>query len=128
MKDKSRILQERINSVTIDPSERVWNRLEQRLDQDKGKVTSTTIKYWGTVAAAILFLIASFSILFFSSYEDRQLAQIDLQPLPTASFASYQDAGKVNEIYSQHEWRQIEEGTKKRLKVNHAISSQAIEN
>jgi len=128
MEDKSKILRDQVDLLKVDPSDRVWNRLEQRLDQDKGKVKAATLRYWGAVAAAILLLITASTLMIFSSGPNNQLAQIELQPLPIASFASYQHVGRVNEIYSQHEWRVIEEGTKKRLRVNQAIRSKAVEN
>ena len=109
-------IREKAGKLRVAPSGRVWNRLENRLDQDRGKVKISTIRKWIAIAAGLLVLV--FVSFWFGVPEEKQkqVVLMELDPLPAASFASYQYASQVNAIYEQDSWRQISEGTKARLR------------
>ncbi len=110
-------LHEKAKNLRVEPSDRIWNRLEKRLDQDAGKMKVSTFRRWMAIAASVLLIV---SILFLSKISPADhsggLVIVDLEPMPAASYASYQYASQFNAIYEQQGWRGFTEGSKKRLK------------
>jgi hypothetical protein len=109
IKDKS-------NQLRIQPSERVWHRLESRLDQDKGKVRISALRKWIGMAASIglLFLV----IFTISKKPNDALANVqELQSKPNASFALYTQAVTLNDVYSNSSWQKIPEGNYRKGQV-----------
>ena len=104
-------------NLRIEPSDRVWDRLESRLEQDRGKVEFSVVKLWIAIAASMLVLLASIFYLFtsqptatFANLEELQ----DVTARP--SFAVYHQVNDVNAAYQQGNWQQINEGSNQRLK------------
>ncbi|NND33629.1 MAG: hypothetical protein HKN76_13645 [Saprospiraceae bacterium] len=121
-------LKEKAARLKIEPSERVWNRLESRLDQDKGKIKITTVRKWITVAASVTLIVAAFVLLQTPVENQRQMVLQELDPLPTARFASYRYASQVNAIYERDSWKQISEGTKSRLRKTNSLDNAPVLN
>lgn len=106
---------ERAQDLRIEPSERVWNRLEKRLDQDRDKIKISTFHKWMAIAAGIVLIISVFSLITIERSLKPQFVIEDLEPLPNASFASYQYASQLNEIYERGTWVNFSEGNRKRF-------------
>lgn len=108
---------EKARDLRLEPSIRVWDRLESRLDQDIGKVRSSVVKLWIGVAASLLVVLASVYYLnrsqpstTFANLEELQ----DITHRP--SFAVYHQVSDVNAAYKQGNWQQIKEGSNKKLR------------
>ena len=54
------MLQDKMNQLKIQPSERVWNHIEKRLDVTQKAQTSHLRTIWGIAAAIVLVIIAYF--------------------------------------------------------------------
>lgn len=119
-------LKEKAAQLKINPSDRVWNRLENRLDQDKGKIKISTVRNWIAVAASILVLMVAFLLVKAPAEKQKQMTLMELDPLPSASFASYQYASQVNAIYERDSWKQISEGTKARLRKKNNLDQAPV--
>ena len=108
---------ERVRHLRLEPSMRVWDRLESRLDQDKGKVKSSVVKLWMGVAASLLVVLAS---VFYLSRSQPTTTFANLEELQDIthrpSFAVYHQVSDVNAAYKEGNWQQINEGSNKRLK------------
>jgi len=108
---------ERARHLRLEPSMRVWDRLESRLDQDKGKVKSSVVKLWMGVAASLFLVLAS---VFYLSRSQPPTTFANLEELQDVthrpSFAVYHQVSDVNAAYKQGNWQQINEGSNKRLK------------
>lgn len=109
-------LQEKAAELRIQPSERIWNRLEQRLDQDRDKIKISTVYKWIGIAAGILVVLSVSFLLPIKNSARQPFVIQDLEPVPEASLASYQYASQLNEIYEQKTWVNFSEGNRKRLK------------
>ena len=102
-------------NLRLQPSERVWNRLEKRLDQDKGKIRISIIKKWTAIAASFALIITVISI-----YSGPKETLVDIEELNTSaqtSFARYAQAVALNNVYAKSDWRNISEGEYKRGQV-----------
>ena len=111
-------LLERAQDLRINPSERVWDRLEKRLDQDQDKIKIGTFRKWMAIAAGIVLAISMFFLITIERTLKPQFVLEDLESLPGASFASYQYASELNEIYERGTWVNFSEGNRKRFKSN----------
>lgn len=109
-------LQEKAAELRIQPSDRIWNRLEQRLDQDRDKIKISTVYKWIGIAAGILVVLSVSFLLPIKNSARQPFVIQDLEPVPEASLASYQYASQLNEIYEQKTWVNFSEGNRKRLK------------
>ena len=116
MKRNTTSLREKADELRITPTDRVWHRLERRLDQDQGKIKLSTIRRWLAVAASILVVAIAYFLTDPIPEKSRKMVLVELESLPRASFASYQYANQVNAIYERDSWKQISEGTKSKLK------------
>ncbi|NND06813.1 MAG: hypothetical protein HKN87_10580 [Saprospiraceae bacterium] len=108
--------------LRIEPTDRVWDRLESRLEQDKGKVKFSVVKLWIAIAASMLVLLTSIFYLFtseptatFANLEELQ----DVTARP--SFAVYHQVNDVNAAYQRGNWQQINEGSNPRLKQHRGL-------
>lgn len=110
-------IRDRISNERENPSSRVWDRLESRLDQDKGKVSIRAMYRWVGIAACVLILVAIGSNIQTESQPVPNLTMVEeIQPAaPLAAFAVYEHASDINAVYSQSNWKGIKEGTKKSL-------------
>lgn len=104
------------NNLRITPSDRVWDRLERRLEQDQNKVKVSTFRKWMAIAAGMLLFVTSFFLVTLEKVNRTQFVIQDLEALPGAYFASYQFANELNELYEQGTWTNFSEGNRKRLK------------
>ena len=112
MEKQKQTFQTNAEKLRITPSERVWNRLESRLDQDQDKIKVSTLRRWMAIAAALLLLVTMFFLITLENNNRPQFVIQDLDPIPEASFVSYQYAGKLNEIYDQRSWVTSAEGNR----------------
>ncbi len=112
-------IRDRISNERERPSNRVWDRLESRLDQDKGKISLRSMYRWVGIAACVLILVAIGSNLQTESQPVPNLTMVEeIKPAaPLAAFAVYEHASDINAVYSQNNWKGIKEGTKKSLLV-----------
>lgn len=110
-------IRDRISHERENPSGRVWDRLESRLDQDKGKVSIRAMYRWVGIAACVLILVAIGSNIQNDSQPVPNLTMVEeIRPAaPLAAFAVYEHASDINAVYSQNNWKGIKEGTKKSL-------------
>ena len=115
------------DQLRVDPSERVWNRLEKRLDQDRDKVKISTFRKWMAFAASLLLLVTMLFLPNRTTQSSNDWATVDLEQPPEASFAAYQNAGEFNVIYDQMGWKGFSEGSKRRLKSRSNDQSHGIE-
>jgi hypothetical protein len=116
MKEHKLSLREQADRLKITPSDRVWNRLESRLDQDQGKIKVSTIRRWVAIAASLLVVTITYFLVGPVPDKSNKMVLVELESVPNASFASYQYANQFNSIYERDGWKQISEGTKRRLK------------
>lgn len=110
-------IRDRISHERENPAGRVWDRLESRLDQDKGKVSIRSMYRWVGIAACVLILVAIGSNIQTESQSVPNLTMVEeIRPAaPLAAFAVYEHASDINAVYSQNNWKEIKEGTKKSL-------------
>jgi hypothetical protein len=120
-------LKQKVDHLRIDPSERVWNRLEKRLDQDRDKMKMSTFRKWMAFAASLLILVTMLFLVNRSNHSDKNWVIVDLEQPPAASFAAYQYASQFNAIYDQMGWTAISEGSKRRLKSRSTQESEPID-
>ncbi|MBK8503004.1 MAG: hypothetical protein IPL46_12775 [Saprospiraceae bacterium] len=120
-------LKQKVDHLRIDPTERVWNRLEKRLDQDRDKIKISTLRKWMAFAASVLILVTILFLVNRSNHPDNNWVIVDLEQPPVASFAAYQYASEFNAIYDQMGWTAISEGSKRRLKSRLDRQSPAID-
>lgn len=104
------------NDLRINPSDRVWNRLEKRLDQDQDKIKISTLRKWMGIAAGMLIILSLFILITVNKSQTQQFVIHDLEPLPESALASYQFVSQLNEIYEKKTWVNFSEGNRKRLK------------
>ena len=118
-------IRNRISEERDMPSGRVWDRLESRLDQDKGKVSLKYMYRWMGIAASILLVLAIYSNIQTANQPSSHIQVVEeIKPAaPLAAFAVYEHASDINAVYSQSNWQSIKEGTKKSLLAK-AIQSQ----
>ena len=116
MEQHRQTLREKADELRITPSDRVWSRLERRLDQDQGKIKLSTIRRWLAVAASILIVAIAYFVAGPMPEKSKKMVLVELKTPPSASFVSYQYANQVNAIYERDSWKQISEGTKSKLK------------
>ena len=93
--------------LEIQPSQRVWDRLEKRLDQDEGKVTASAAWRWSAAAACIGLLIGTFT--FYHSHNTDMVFE-DLESMPKATFTAYRYVEQTHQIYLSWDWENIAEG------------------
>ncbi|MDH3243175.1 MAG: hypothetical protein OEM26_01055 [Saprospiraceae bacterium] len=93
----------------VEPNRRVWRRLESRLDQDKGKISISTLA--GALAMAATFIIVTTWMLTISSTEQLDMQDLKVDNLSTASV--YEQVGNVHAAYASQNWKNIEEGREK---------------
>ena len=110
-------LKQKADHLRVDPSERVWNRLEKRLDQDQDKIKISTFRRWMAFAASLLFLVTMLFLLNRPIEQENHWVIVDLENPPLTSFAAYQYASEFNAIYDQMGWTGFSEGSKRRLKL-----------
>lgn len=91
-------IKEEADRLRVEPSDRVWTRLEQRLEQDKGKIKISTLKRWMAVAASLAILIMAGMLLNHSN--ERTLALTELEPV-RATFVSSKYANELRYVYSE---------------------------
>jgi hypothetical protein len=120
-------LKQKADHLRVDPSERVWNRLEKRLDQDQDKIKISTFRKWMAFAASLLILVTMLFLVSRPTHRENKWVIVDLEQSPAASFAAYQYAGELNAIYDQMGWTGFSEGSKRRLKSRSHDPSNAIE-
>ncbi len=108
----------RSDQIKIQPSYRVWRRLESRLDQDQDKIRLSNLRSTIMVAATIL-LIFTCSIYFWLP-QSTNTSEIHLQDLtmvvPQPDYATYHHVSDINSFYRDHDWRSIVEGEHKPLR------------
>ena len=102
-------IKQRGKDLRVLPSQRVWHRLEARLEQDKGKVRISALRKWVGIAASIGLLFIVFFTISQKSNESLTHVQ-ELQAGPDASFALYTQAVALNHLYSEFNWQNISEG------------------
>lgn len=112
--DKQDEFKKAANELRIQPSDRVWDRLEERLDQDKGKVSMQSIYRWAAVAAALVGgILVVPQLLPIKTDTASVVLLVDLtESSPKASYAVYEHASVINALYDQHNWRDLNEGSK----------------
>ncbi len=108
--------------LSLSPSERVWDRLENRLDQDKGKVKLTVVKWWLATAASLAVIITGAFYLNSMASSTLQLLELD-DTSPKPSFAAYHHASDINAAYENGNWQQIKEGSHRKLKNTGSLRS-----
>ncbi len=111
MSEQEKFWREKAKSVKVTPSERVWDRLESRLDQDEGKVPRQQISRWVGVAASLLLLCGA-SLYFFSAPKPQAetvVKTLELEELRPA-FAAYRYVNDLKSVYQDKNWPQIIEG------------------
>ena len=98
--------------LRVQPDERVWYRLEQRLEQDQNKVPKAELKRWIGIAASLLIMISiGIYWLVTGLSNTEELAIHDLEEAKhEVSFAAYQHVSDINGFYESEGWRQINEG------------------
>ena len=111
MSEQEKFWREKAKSLKVTPSERVWDRLESRLDQDEGKIPHQLISRWVGVAATFLVLLGA-SLYFFSTpkpHAETVVKTHDLEELRPA-FAAYRYVNDLKSVYQDKTWPQINEG------------------
>ncbi len=105
------------DKLKMEPNERVWTRLEHRLDQDTGKVSISRIRQWMGIAATLLLLIgfALFSMVDIRTPKEIIVIQDLEERTPKVTFAAYQHVSDINRFYESDQWKQIDEGRHKPL-------------
>ncbi len=93
--------QDKMKGLSIDPSARLWERLEVRLDQDVGKVKTVTFRRWIGLVASIAILAGSYAV-FHSHHEEMVLE--DLEAMPMATFTAYKYVEECHLIYGNAHW------------------------
>ncbi|MDH3651750.1 MAG: hypothetical protein OEQ53_18845 [Saprospiraceae bacterium] len=90
-----------------EPSARVWSRLERRLNQDKGKISISTLA--GALAMAASFIIIVSWLITLSAENTLEMQELDVSPYTTQTV--YQQVDLVHAAYASESWKSIEEGT-----------------
>jgi hypothetical protein len=111
-------LENRFRSYRETPSEKSWSRLERRLNQDRGKIESSKVIFYSSIAASMILLISFMIWIFNYSGNDDFIYQEELSMSYGAEFTVYQHAPEINGWYLIHDWSSIYEGdVNKNLKV-----------
>ncbi len=98
------------NHLRVEPSPRVWHRLEGKLDQDKGKVEVQVVRRWLAVAASVVLATAvAYWTVSSYHYDLVQTEELRLET-PQPSFAVYTQVGDLNAQYATQSWKRINEG------------------
>ncbi len=121
--------QEKANAMRMEPSSRVWERLEKRLDQDRGKVRISVLKRWTAIAATMAILLTSVALIWqFKGYHEQQITFLEEleDSAPTPSFAVYRQAGDINAAYARGSWKQINEGSKEQLETGQPLQTKMM--
>jgi len=111
---------EAANNLRVQPTDQIWNRLENRLDQDYGKVPVKVVRKWIGVAASLLILVmAGFHLLVPTpSVPDMLVIQELEEPSLQVTFAAYRYVSDINGYYQSEGWKQISEGMHKPIVVS----------
>lgn len=104
----------------IVPPGRVWNRLERRLDQDKGKISRKTMVGWiGAAAMVLLVALCGIVISLQTEQGSNSTAEVEetLEMVEEERF-SQAYASEMNKFYNDDSWKNIREGKTKKLVPN----------
>ena len=106
--------------LRVQPSDQVWNRLENRLDQDHGKIKVQVVKKWMGIAATVLILVVAgiFTLISPPKVSDMLVIQELEEPTIKATFAAYRYVSDINGYYQSEGWKQIREGMHKPIVAN----------
>ncbi len=115
-------LQRKADDLQVQPSDRVWHRLEHRLDQDRGKISISAIRKWMSIAAGILLIMATIFLSTTRYVSSETLVLTDLEASPHASFTARHYIAELNAIYSQQGWDWSDGESAGKLKVNTNVS------
>lgn len=96
--------QSQMADLDIKPSKRVWDRLEKRLDQDEGKVSTSALWRWSAAAACIGLLIGT--VTFYHSHQTDMVFE-DLESMPKATFTAYRYVEQTHQIYHSWDWQNV---------------------
>ena len=110
--------QREAEGLRLSPSVRVWERLENRLDQDKGKVSIRHLRKWLTLAASVIVLIAA-GFLINQGLQPVMTVVEELEGNTSQPYmAVYRHASDIKAAYADGNWVHIKEGSREKLKTS----------
>ena len=117
--------QREADQLRLTPDNRVWERLENRLDQDKGKVSIHALRKWLAIAASAAILITAGFLISRSMQPVITMVEELDSTTPQPYMAVYRHASDIKAAYADGKWVHIKEGSREKLRTSNLHRSES---